>query len=525
MSNRVLAHKTLLIVGLAACVAATGAFAGPIDVIYTKIPTDPTSLVPGARDLAGDPAVTNFRALEGLYISPDGTSWMIKGRTQQGDQLENIMILGSDKVGDAFAQEGQPVDDGLPGELYEFFGSGVGRFNALNEFAYSARARGGVSANAQKVIYWDGATFTMVTQQGAAYTGLVDLPPNPSGDELVGNSIGSIHVLNDGTIGAQDTTIQNIHSSRRPAIFYDNAMFHQKGVTEVPDLGGTPRLWKTLGSNAFYTAADGSHWLAIGELETGSSTDADVLVVDGQTVAQQNNALPGTTALVNSIVVAEVAGDGDWYARGTIIGGGVWAMSNGTVVAQTGDPITPGSSELWGTSFLAFNGNENGQWALVGTTDNPDPAADTVLVFNGHVMAREGDWVDLNGNGLPDDDAFIGRGNPALSAFEVNDTVVTNCGDIYFLADLHDAEGNDLNSDPAFGTPQAFLLIRALKADLNCDGLVNSFDIDPFVLALTDPVAYAAAYPECNILNADANCDGLINSFDIDPFVDLLTGG
>jgi hypothetical protein len=61
--------------------------------------------------------------------------------------------------------------------------------------------------------------------------------------------------------------------------------------------------------------------------------------------------------------------------------------------------------------------------------------------------------------------------------------------------------------------------------DLNCDGLVNAFDIDPFVLALTDPVAYAATYPWCDVMLADINRDGLVNAFDIDPFVQLLTGG
>jgi agmatine deiminase len=61
--------------------------------------------------------------------------------------------------------------------------------------------------------------------------------------------------------------------------------------------------------------------------------------------------------------------------------------------------------------------------------------------------------------------------------------------------------------------------------DLNCDGAVNAFDIDPFVLALTDAEGYAAAYPDCDIMNADANGDGAVNAFDIDPFVVLLTGG
>jgi hypothetical protein len=73
--------------------------------------------------------------------------------------------------------------------------------------------------------------------------------------------------------------------------------------------------------------------------------------------------------------------------------------------------------------------------------------------------------------------------------------------------------------------PGAAAGAAVLTGDLNCDGLVNSFDIDPFVLALTSPAAYALAYPECNIMAADVNCDGLINAFDIDPFVLCLTGG
>jgi hypothetical protein len=67
--------------------------------------------------------------------------------------------------------------------------------------------------------------------------------------------------------------------------------------------------------------------------------------------------------------------------------------------------------------------------------------------------------------------------------------------------------------------------IRYPRGDLNCDHLVNAFDIDPFVLALTSPADYYAAFPDCEIARADINRDGLINAFDIDPFVVLLTGG
>ena len=63
------------------------------------------------------------------------------------------------------------------------------------------------------------------------------------------------------------------------------------------------------------------------------------------------------------------------------------------------------------------------------------------------------------------------------------------------------------------------------SGDLNCDGVIDNFDIDAFVLALADEDAYNHAYPECNRKLADADCDGSVSNFDIDPFVDLLTGG
>jgi hypothetical protein len=62
----------------------------------------------------------------------------------------------------------------------------------------------------------------------------------------------------------------------------------------------------------------------------------------------------------------------------------------------------------------------------------------------------------------------------------------------------------------------------ATPGDLNCDGLINTFDIDPFVLALVDPTGYASTYPNCDIMSGDVNGDGLINVFDIDPFVECI---
>lgn len=64
--------------------------------------------------------------------------------------------------------------------------------------------------------------------------------------------------------------------------------------------------------------------------------------------------------------------------------------------------------------------------------------------------------------------------------------------------------------------------------DANCDGLVNNFDIDCFVTALTGGEAgwsgSDCAGEGCGFgAVADTNFDGLVNNFDIDTFVELLT--
>ncbi len=60
-------------------------------------------------------------------------------------------------------------------------------------------------------------------------------------------------------------------------------------------------------------------------------------------------------------------------------------------------------------------------------------------------------------------------------------------------------------------------------ADVNCDGSVNGFDVDPFVLAISDPERFAEAYPACDIEAADTNQDGSIDGHDIERFVTRLT--
>lgn len=80
-----------------------------------------------------------------------------------------------------------------------------------------------------------------------------------------------------------------------------------------------------------------------------------------------------------------------------------------------------------------------------------------------------------------------------------------------------------INHDGIMGSLQigGFIL-----GDLNNDGSVNTLDIDPFVLLLTNPAGYAAAFPGVDpVAVGDINLDTSVNTLDIDPFVALLTSG
>lgn len=59
--------------------------------------------------------------------------------------------------------------------------------------------------------------------------------------------------------------------------------------------------------------------------------------------------------------------------------------------------------------------------------------------------------------------------------------------------------------------------------DMNCDGQVNFRDINPFVLALSNPSLWQAQHPGCPLLNGDINGNGTVGFDDINPFVALLS--
>jgi C1A family cysteine protease len=78
---------------------------------------------------------------------------------------------------------------------------------------------------------------------------------------------------------------------------------------------------------------------------------------------------------------------------------------------------------------------------------------------------------------------------------------------------IDDVELTGLRPSPAYAV-----------GDLNCDGVVDFADINPFVLLLSDPDGYPLAYPDCYAINGDADRNGVVNFDDVAPFVAALAG-
>jgi hypothetical protein len=178
-----------------------------------------------------------------------------------------------------------------------------------------------------------------------------------------------------------------------------------------------------------------------------------------------------------------------------------WVYYNGAVVAQTDAPIVPASAELFDDAafaqcFFTIAANAVGDYIVGGTTNAADANANAVLVLNGTtVVLRENDMVDLNGNGLADDDAFIGTFNNSdcfltddlkLVFFaDVRNALLAPLGQMVLKVDINTCPGDIAppGGDGATGIADLLLVIANWGqgsgniADLNDDGSVGIADL------------------------------------------------
>jgi hypothetical protein len=144
----------------------------------------------------------------------------------------------------------------------------------------------------------------------------------------------------------------------------------------------------------------------------------------------------------------------------------------------------------------------------------------------GLVMDHDTDYLDYITElapGAVSDGTFDSTGNPPAAIWRPDMHVwysPGNTGASYGSGDWARLTANMISCMPN------------VCGDINCDGAVNAFDVDPFVQVLTWSAGPPpTTWPYCGLDfeasrgQADLNGDGMVNVFDIDPFVECLTAG
>jgi hypothetical protein len=210
-----------------------------------------------------------------------------------------------------------------------------------------------------------------------------------------------------------------------------------------------------------------------------------------------------------------------WQATGGNPGGCISAVDPSGEAFFFGAP-----GRFLGDKSVAYGGNLAFDMMATGTGSGWDFIPEIVLVGGGMSVVANFNIVSLTPSwqsfSLPLSEPGWKYNDPDTGAPVTQadfQAVLADLQQMYICADY--VPGNEITYLDNVSMPG----VQVLLGDLNCDGCLNVFDIDPFVVALTDSDAYAATYPDCDRSLADINLDGVVNTFDIDPFVVLLSGG
>ncbi|MEZ6242022.1 MAG: GC-type dockerin domain-anchored protein [Phycisphaerales bacterium] len=488
-------------------IAAGAAFANdpfvlPPRVIYSEIPGDPTAVCPGTGGI-------EFTAFLDLHASFDGNWWVFKAFINDAENDVIVYGNGTSATGVLAAWEAHPTALGN-GTSHNFLDSDCG-INDNGEYCYGSRLDGATSTTDEIILASDdvGGEFAAFLESEPA-AGLFD--SGPIGDEAFGNSLNSPSRLNDGTVNCKADQIQNIASAYESALYIGSVPVAQEGVA-VGD-GNTYGGFIGLTGDLFDTSADGSSWIVEADIDPAAIGTIEAVVVDSAVQIQDGDLLPGASDVVDAVFGVRMTGSGDWMARGDIPGDDDWAVFNfagrGGLYFYTGDPITPGNEETWGVSFLGINADDAGNYVIAGTTSNPDTNLDSVIVMNGDtVISREGDAVDLDGNGMADDDVEIASYSP-------NDLFINPQGDVIAFVTLRRTSDGTALGD-------AFVVIDAPGPGGPCNGadLALPFEQLDFSDVILFLILFADADPKVDY----AAPFGIVDFSDVIEFLLIFSAG
>ncbi len=429
-------NRSLQFVVCAALAAAAGTASAMPTVIYSEVASSPTSMVPGLGGLL-------FESFDRPYASADGSSWIISAIADTDTATDEFIIVGSGNSGAVVVQEGVTVmpDGSLAGPIERNMG-----VNNSGDYAFATNTNGDTASD-EAVVKWNAGSnaFEFAKQEGQPVPGVAN--------EVFGATTNAAGITNAGDAFFRTTaSVGDLPSDDDDFLFHGTNIVAQSNVTTPGNqAGGATEPWDNFDTNDFYVSADGQNYLAQGDLQGDTGTD-DVVVVNDNVALQEGSPINAGGKNIGAFTESLMNPGGAWFARGDYDDDQDWLVRNGDVIAETGDPVPGGlpgetlSDAVFSSTFFAMTGNGVGDFVYGATTSNPDTEADAVLVVNNSfVLLRQGDAVDLDGNGILDDGVLI-------DIFNNDDMFLTDDGTLYFTAELVEVTGAPLG--------QAFISVQ-----------------------------------------------------------------
>lgn len=400
-----------------------------VQIVHVNTPGHPTNVVPGTG-LPFNPGGTGTTAFERPTISGNGAHLAINVIVDSPVATDDDVLLLD---GALLLREGSPA----PWALAENVGT-IDADLAINDAGAILLGNNTSPTTLDDYIaYFDGVTWSVLAQEGQA---------TPVGGTW-SSTIDSTALTNSGGAYYRGATIGGVPTANN-AVVVLGAALRQKGI-DVPagQAGGATNTWENFTTNRVLVSPNGAVTAIVGDTNAATTTDL-VMTVNDNVVIQEGTVLPGSAFATNVSAIGKAWVDraGNWYARGSNATTAFdWVVRNGVVVADSAgaSEVIAGSGEFWddttfASCFFCFDGNSLGQFVFGGVTSAPT-TSNGVLVFDDgagfrSVLVRENDPVDLDGNGLFDDDRF-------WNTFGDDDVLLLDDGTVVFTATLRNGAG------------------------------------------------------------------------------------
>jgi autotransporter-associated beta strand protein len=254
----------------------------------------------------------------------------------------------------------------------------------------------------------------------------------------------------------------------------------------------------------------------------------------GTTLTLNSQLLPTTGALIKLGGGTLELMAGSSRSGTTAINAGFLAVSNSSGSATGTGPVTIASGAgLRGAGFISGAVQNDGLVA-------PGGVAAILTIENAYTQSGTGSLQIKMSGTTPgtDHDRLVVTGAATLSGnldlvrifgFEpqVGDSfVVLTCGSR--SGEFDQVTGISAGPGKVFRVqynPTDVTLVVKLWGDMNNDDALDTLDVDPFVLALTDLATYQQQYPTGDPSIGDMNQDDVLNGLDIGLFINCLIGG